>query len=89
MYPALFNNTIAYNIGYGCADHNATLEQVIDVSKRASIHNFIIAQPLGYETPVGERGVRLSGGEKQRVSIARPVLKDPKIIIFDEATSSV
>ncbi|CAF0996368.1 unnamed protein product [Adineta steineri] len=87
--PALFNNTIAYNIGYGCADHNATLEQVIDVSKRASIHNFIIAQPLGYGTPVGERGVRLSGGEKQRVSIARAVLKDPKIMIFDEATSSL
>jgi ABC-type transport system involved in Fe-S cluster assembly fused permease/ATPase subunit len=64
----LFNNTIAYNIGYGTVDHDATMDQIIDVAKRAAIHNFIVAQPIGYETPVGERGMRLSGGEKQRVS---------------------
>ncbi len=49
-------------------DHDATMDQIIDVAKRAAIHNFIVAQPIGYETPVGERGMRLSGGEKQRVS---------------------
>lgn len=83
----LFNDTIFYNIQY--ADPSATREQVIEAAKTADIHNFIDALPQGYETIVGERGLKLSGGEKQRVAIARVILKNPKILIFDEATSSL
>lgn len=83
----LFNDTIAYNILYG--NPTATFEQVVEVSKRAQIHAFISKLPEGYDTIVGERGLKLSGGEKQRVAIARTLLKNPKIFIFDEATSSL
>ncbi|HEV7801115.1 MAG TPA: ABC transporter ATP-binding protein/permease [Burkholderiales bacterium] len=83
----LFNDTIYYNIRYGRPD--ATREEVIAAAKAAHIHDFIVSLPDGYEAPVGERGLKLSGGEKQRVAIARAILKDPRILIFDEATSAL
>ncbi|CAN5490223.1 ABC transporter ATP-binding protein/permease [soil metagenome] len=83
----LFNDTVQYNIAYGRPD--ATREEVEGAAKAARIHDFIVATPKGYETPVGERGLKLSGGEKQRVAIARTLLKDPPILIFDEATSAL
>jgi ABC-type transport system involved in Fe-S cluster assembly fused permease/ATPase subunit len=83
----LFNDTVEYNIAYGRA--GATHEEVVAAARAAHIHEFIAAQPQGYETVVGERGLKLSGGEKQRVAIARTLLKDPPILIFDEATSAL
>ncbi|TPX36421.1 hypothetical protein SeMB42_g07087 [Synchytrium endobioticum] len=83
----LFNQTIGYNIRYGRLD--ATSSEVEDAAKAASVHDKIMTFPDGYETKVGERGLRLSGGEKQRVAIARTVLKNPPVICLDEATSSL
>ncbi|MFX1679353.1 ABC transporter ATP-binding protein/permease [Mitsuaria sp. CC2] len=83
----LFNDTIAYNIAYGRPE--ATTEEIEAAAKSAHIHDFISALPLGYQTMVGERGLKLSGGEKQRVAIARTLLKNPPILIFDEATSAL
>ena len=83
----LFNDTIAYNIRYGRP--GATDEEVHAAARAARIHDFIVSTPKGYDTLVGERGLKLSGGEKQRVAIARTLLKDPPILIFDEATSAL
>ncbi|MDC1272953.1 ABC transporter ATP-binding protein/permease [Pelagibacteraceae bacterium] len=83
----LFNDTIYYNIAYG--NTGATKEEVISAAQNADIHDFITILPDGYETIVGERGLKLSGGEKQRVAIARTILKSPKIFFFDEATSAL
>ena len=80
----LFNDTVGYNVQYGRID--ATKDEVIDAAKRAHIHDTIEHLPLGYETMVGERGLKLSGGEKQRIAIARTILKNPPILFFDEAT---
>ena len=83
----LFNDTVEYNIAYGQV--GATRAQVEEAAASAHIHSFISATPLGYQTMVGERGLKLSGGEKQRVAIARTLLKNPSIMIFDEATSAL
>jgi len=83
----LFNDTVAYNIAYGRP--GATLPEVQAAAQAAHIHDFIAATPLGYDTAVGERGLKLSGGEKQRVAIARTLLKNPPVLIFDEATSAL
>ena len=83
----LFNDTVEYNIAYGRP--GASHEEVVAAARAAHIHGFIAATPKGYDTLVGERGLKLSGGEKQRVAIARTLLKDPPVLIFDEATSAL
>ncbi|MBP7419579.1 MAG: ABC transporter ATP-binding protein/permease, partial [Xanthomonadales bacterium] len=83
----LFNESIYYNIAYGRPD--ASREDVVAAARAAHIHDFIASLPDGYETSVGERGLKLSGGEKQRVAIARTVLKNPPLLILDEATSAL
>ena len=83
----LFNDTIGYNIRYGRWD--ATEEEVVEAARLARVDGFIRALPEGYDTPVGERGLKLSGGEKQRVAIARTILKGPPVLVLDEATSAL
>jgi ATP-binding cassette, subfamily B, heavy metal transporter len=83
----LFNDSVAYNIAYGRP--GASQAEIEDAARSARIHDFIASTPKGYQTPVGERGLKLSGGEKQRVAIARTLLKDPPILVFDEATSAL
>ena len=83
----LFNDTIYYNIAYGRPD--ASPSEIEDAAKMARIHDFIMNLPDGYQAQVGERGLKLSGGEKQRVAIARTILKRPHILVFDEATSAL
>jgi ATP-binding cassette subfamily B protein len=83
----LFNDTVGYNIAYGRP--GATPDEVVAAARAARIHDFIAGTPKGYDTMVGERGLKLSGGEKQRVAIARTLLKNPPILVFDEATSAL
>lgn len=83
----LFNDTIFYNIAYGRP--SATVEEVEEAARMANIHDFILGLPDGFDSMVGERGLKLSGGEKQRVAIARTILKRPRILLFDEATSAL
>ena len=83
----LFNDTVEYNIAYG--KPGATHDEVVEAARAARIDGFISSTPLGYQTMVGERGLKLSGGEKQRVAIARTLLKNPPVVIFDEATSAL
>jgi len=83
----LFNDTVAYNIAYGRP--GASQEEIEQAARAARIHDFIVSTPKAYETAVGERGLKLSGGEKQRVAIARTLLKNPPILVFDEATSAL
>ncbi|MEI7711157.1 MAG: ATP-binding cassette domain-containing protein, partial [Rhodospirillales bacterium] len=83
----LFNDTIRYNIAYGRP--GATQDEIEAAARAAQVHDFVLRLPEGYDTRVGERGLKLSGGEKQRVAIARTILKDPRILILDEATSAL
>jgi ATP-binding cassette, subfamily B, bacterial len=83
----LFAGSVADNIRHGRPD--ATEAEIIEAAKKANAHDFIMALPQGYDTDIGQRGVKLSGGQKQRLSIARVFLKNPPVIIFDEATSSL
>mmetsp|Transcript_31351 Transcript_31351/g.121089 ORF Transcript_31351/g.121089 Transcript_31351/m.121089 type:complete len:363 (-) Transcript_31351:2628-3716(-) len=83
----LFNESVMYNIGYGRVD--ASKEEIVDAAKMAAIDSTIQSFPDGYDTQVGERGLKLSGGEKQRMAIARTMLKDPKVLLCDEATSAL
>ena len=83
----LFNDTIRYNIGYGRV--GATQAEIEAAARAAQVHDFVERLPDGYDTKVGERGLKLSGGEKQRVAIARTILKDPRILVLDEATSAL
>jgi ATP-binding cassette subfamily B protein len=83
----LFNDTIYYNIAYGRP--GASVAEIEQAARFAQIHDFIVSLPQGYKTKVGERGLKLSGGEKQRVAIARTILKNPRILILDEATSAL
>ena len=85
--PFLFSGSIAENIGYG--KPGATFDEIVEAARTAHAHDFIVTKPDGYDTLIGERGESLSGGERQRVSIARAILHDPRILILDEATSSV
>src|SRR5262249_39813751 len=85
--PLLFSGTIAENIRYGRLD--ATREEIIEAAKAANAHDFVTRLPAGYDTVLGERGAQISGGERQRISIARAFLKDAPILILDEPTSSV
>ena len=83
----LFNDTIRYNIAYGRP--GASQAEIEAAARAAQVHDFVLRLPEGYDTRVGERGLKLSGGEKQRVAIARTILKDPRILILDEATSAL
>jgi ATP-binding cassette, subfamily B, bacterial len=85
--PVMFSSDIAYNIAYGAPD--STQEQIIAAAKAAHAHEFIEALPEGYQSQLGEQGMRLSGGQKQRIAIARAILKDPDILLLDEATSAL
>ncbi len=85
--PFLFNGTVRENIAYGRL--NATIDEIVEVAKLANAHEFIMELEDGYEHQIGERGIRLSVGEKQRIAIARALLKNPPLLILDEATSSV
>jgi len=86
--PFLFSRTLRANIAYG-VDREVSEEEIIEAARAAAIHESIINFPQGYDTLVGERGVTLSGGQKQRIAIARAILRDPRILILDDATSSV
>lgn len=85
--PILFSGTLADNIAWG--KKNATKEEIIQAAKDAQIHDTIINLPDGYETLVGQRGVNLSGGQKQRISIARALIRRPKLLLFDDSTSAL
>jgi len=87
--PNLFDRTIGQNIAYGDNSREVPQDEIIDAAKNANIHNFISQLPLGYDTPLGDKGAQLSGGQKQRVAIARALVRNPMVLLLDEATSAL
>ncbi|XP_049957122.1 ATP-dependent translocase ABCB1-like [Schistocerca serialis cubense] len=87
--PVLFDRTISENIAYGDNSRDVSMDEIIEVAKKANIHKFITALPQGYETRMGEKGTQLSGGQKQRVAIARALVRNPRVLLLDEATSAL
>jgi ABC-type multidrug transport system fused ATPase/permease subunit len=87
--PVLFGYSIAENIAYGDNTRAVEMEEIVKASQKANIHSFIKSLPMGYDTPVGDKGTQLSGGQKQRIAIARALVRDPQVLLLDEATSAL
>jgi len=87
--PVLFGYSIEENIAYGDNSRDVQKSEIVRAAEKANIHEFIKSLPMGYETPVGDKGTQLSGGQKQRIAIARALVRDPEVLLLDEATSAL
>ena len=87
--PVLFGYSIEKNISYGDNSRYVSMPEIVAAAEKANIHEFIKSLPMGYDTPVGDKGTQLSGGQKQRIAIARALIKNPEILLLDEATSAL